>query len=535
MKLVLLFAIIPIALLSTEIFAQAPSIRWGNAIGGSNMEYCGEIISTSDNRFILAGTSHSNNGELSGVTSYGQNDAILAKIKNNGSLQWIKKYGGTKEEMAMDIVQTSDGNFVFVGITYSNNFDVSGNHGMNDAWLVKVDATTQNIIWQKCIGGSNPDQGLSLAETPDNGFLIGGLSSSTNGDLATAGNHGQSDYWVVKTNSTGNLEWSKCFGGSQQETCNSVCTTSDGGYLIFGQTNSDDGDVIGKVGGIENSDLLVLKLNSTGGIIWTRCIGGTGHEFGSGIIEENDGNIILTAYSTSTENEFEGNHGGVSGYDAFVIKLDMDGNTIWSKPLGGYEDDLIFSKALQNSDPTYLIPCQSGSDDEFVSGAHFGWDFWIVELNLEGDIIWEYCYGGSFQEGPQSCALDNLGRPTIAGYTRSSDGDVTGYKGDNVANDIWVIQLEHTALKQDDFLQAVNISPRVSPNPFMTELHITFDEDSSIQKQIFIYDLQGQLVYCDELINNNSTIGVTKIPVGIYHIKILEGDIQHILKIVKSE
>ncbi len=534
MKQILLSCIICMIVFSYEALPQAPPIRWGNAIGGTNLESCGSMIITADNRFILVGSSHSQNGELSGVTSYGQDDVILVKIKNNGALQWIKKFGGKKIDTGQDIVQTSDGNFVFVGITYSNNFDVSGLHGLNDAWLVKVNSATQNIMWQKCIGGSGADQGLSLALTPDNGFLIGGLSLSTDGDLSSAGNHGQSDYWVIKTDSSGNIQWSKCYGGSEQETCKSVYITSDGGYLIFGDTHSADGDVIGKIGGIDNDDLFLLKLNSIGDIEWSRCIGGSDNDFAGGIMQDLNDNILLTSYSSSTDNEFVGNLGGATGYDAFVIKLDPDGNTIWSKPLGGYEDEICFSEAIQNSDSTYIIPCQSGSNDEFVSGAHYGWDFWIVELSLDGDINWQYCYGGSFQEGPQTCAMDFDGRPTFAGYTRSSDGDVTGYKGNNAYNDIWTIQLDLISLKENANIQLNTITPTIFPNPFNDQLKINYYSESETPAKLFIYDLFGKLLYASELLKGNSSIDVSMLSKGIYQVKIFDDNKQYIFKIIKS-
>jgi hypothetical protein len=150
-----------------------------------------------------------------------------------------------------------------VGQSYSNDGDVSGNHGGNgDAWIVKLNSIGE-IQWQKCLGGSNLDIAGAIQPTSDDGYVMAGYTHSNDGDVS--GNHGgNDDAWVVKLNSTGEIQWQKCLGGSGDDQAFDIQPTADGGYIMVGQSSSNDGDVSGNHGG--NGDAWIVKLNSTGEI-----------------------------------------------------------------------------------------------------------------------------------------------------------------------------------------------------------------------------------------------------------------------------
>jgi len=178
-----------------------------------------------------------------------------SSVKDEPYITWQKCLGGSSDEFARSVHQTSDGGYIVAGDTYSNNGDVSGNHGESDFWVVKL-TSTGSLQWRKCLGGGNWDMAYSIQQTSDGGYIVAGMTESNNGDVS--GNHGDLDLWVVKLTSTGSLQWQKCFGGSSDDGAYSIQQTSDGGYVVAGGTESNNGDVSGNHG---EYDLWVVKLD----------------------------------------------------------------------------------------------------------------------------------------------------------------------------------------------------------------------------------------------------------------------------------
>jgi hypothetical protein len=186
--------------------------------------------------------------------------------------QWQKCYGGSMAEEARCIIQTSDSGYLVAGYAQSNDLDVSGNHdtinGYPDYWVVKLNSSG-NIQWQKCLGGTDDDRVFSVAEARENGgYIIAGTTYSINGDVT--GHHDCADCWVVKLDTSGNIQWQKCLGGSSDDRAYSIKQTPDGGYVVAGSTWSSDGDVTGlhDTIGLGNCgpDYWVVKLDPSGNI-----------------------------------------------------------------------------------------------------------------------------------------------------------------------------------------------------------------------------------------------------------------------------
>jgi len=175
------------------------------------------------------------------------------------TIQWQNSLGGTGDDYAFSIQQTNNSGYIVSGCSISNDGDVTGSHGNNDYWVVKLDLSG-NIQWQKSLGGTGDDNAFSIQQTNDGSYIVAGNSSSNDGDVT--GNHGYPDYWVVKLDSSGNLQWQKSLGGSLYDLATSIQQTNDGGYIVSGFSQSNDGDVTGHHG---NScpDAWVVKLSKT--------------------------------------------------------------------------------------------------------------------------------------------------------------------------------------------------------------------------------------------------------------------------------
>ena len=350
--------------------AQAPAIEWQKCLGGTADDFANSIQQTSDGGFIVAGETRSNDGDVSG--NHGKSDAWVVKLNSLGDILWKKCLGGTGNDYARSIQQISDGGFILTGYTNSNNGDVSGNNGYYDAWVVKLNSSG-DILWQKCLGGTYDDYARSIQQTSDTGFILAGYTFSNDGDVS--GNHGFSDAWVVKLNSSGDIIWQKCFGGTNEDYAYSIQQTSDSGFIVAGYTFSNDGDVSGYHGYF---DYWVVKLNSSGDIEWQKCLGGTNNDYANSIQQTSDGGFIVAGYTESNDGDVSGYHGG--DYDAWVVKLNSSGDILWQKCLGGTIDDRAYS-IQQTSDGGFIVAGFTVSNDGDVSGNHGASDAWVVKLN----------------------------------------------------------------------------------------------------------------------------------------------------------
>ena len=283
------------------------------------------------------------------------------------TIEWQKSLGGTESEAANSIQQTNDGGYIVAGLSYSNNNDVTGNHGDSDYWIVKLDSTGI-VMWQKSLGGTKEDIANSIIQTIDGGFIVAGWTDSNDSDITL--NRGHNDCWVVKLNSTGIIEWQKTLGGTNSDRATSIQQTSNGGYIVAGWTGSSDGDVTGYLG---DEDYWIVKLDSTGVIVWQKSLGGNSIDEANSIIQTNDGGFVVAGWTGSNVTGHPGS------FDCWIVKLDSTGNIKWQKPLGGTFPD--YANSIQQTiDGGYVIAGNSSSSDGDANVNH-GWsDYWIVKL-----------------------------------------------------------------------------------------------------------------------------------------------------------
>jgi hypothetical protein len=527
----LLFIAMGIVLTTQNLFAQAPSIQWQKCLGGTNSEQSfNSIEQTTDGGYILASWTDSYDGDVSG--NHGVWNIWIVKLNNLGAIQWKKCFGGSGDTSFMNwnisIKQTLDGGYVFASTTMSNDFDVSGNHGGYDIWVVKLNSTG-NIQWQKCLGGTGMEFAQSIELTSDGGYILASWTDSNDGDVS--GNHSGTDAWIIKLNSTGVIQWQKCIGGSGLEQAYSIKQTPDNGYVVACRAYSNNGDVSGNHGG---GDFWLVKLNSSGVIQWQKCYGGTNYEEASDIQLTNDGGYIICGQTNSNNGDVIGFHGGV---DCFVIKVNSLGAIQWQKCLGGTTNNGPFAgmryRIIQTNNGGFIVFSTSDSNDGDVIGNAF--DYWIVKLNSSGTIQWQKCLGGTSME--QACSVNQTsdGGFILSGYTLSNDVDVSGNHGGSGSVDAWIVKLSAETLNSLAF-DSDTIS--ISPNPASTQVNISFNNITDLTGgNINIINSLGQQVATTPitLSGTSTTMALdTWGGSGLYFVQILnaQGQILDIKKII---
>ena len=414
-----LFLFIFSSFISFRGFSQAPEISADYSFGGTKDDF-GNLQKTLDGGYISCGSSYSNNGDVSGHHGFlTVSDLWVVKFDSLLNILWQKSVGGAAADYAAGIKQAEDGNYFLAAATYSVDGDMTTNYGELDYWLCKMDAGG-NILWQKNYGGTKSDFGRSIQLTPDGGCIFIGDSHSNDTDVS--GHHGSTDHsdcWIVKLNSDGIIEWQKSIGGSEVEIPLSVIVETDG-YVIGGYTFSNDGDISGNHG---LYDYMAFKLSLTGDLIWSKCYGGTDYDSGLSIGYTNDGNYIMSGGVESNDGQVTGHHGSTAHDDAWIIKIDSMGNEIWQKSYGGTQED-DFRRFINVSDG-YIFYGSTTSTDDDISFNHGKKDCWLVKIDFLGNIVWEKTYGGANDESIVSVIEQDDYSLLIANYTTSIDGDIS--------------------------------------------------------------------------------------------------------------
>jgi len=345
-------------------------------------------------------------------------------------IEWQKCLGGSSVDEALAIRQTADNGYIVAGYTDSDDSEVTGLHAPSDFWVVKLD-TVGNIQWEKALGGSNAEVAEDIMQTFDGGYIVTGYTNSNDGAGEVSGNHGTWDYWVVKLSAAGDIIWQRSLGGSFQDLGYSIKQTTDSGYIVAGSSFSDDGNVSGNH---DSADAWVVKLSPTGGVQWEKSLGGSRNEDARSIKQTSDGGYIVTGTTNSNDGDFTSNHGG---YDAWVMKLSDTGAIQWQRTYGDTGTDI--AQAIQQTfDSGYIVAGYSNSTAGDVTGNHGGFDYWILKISSLGDIQWENTYGGSNDDIAAAIQQTTDSGYIVAGTTFSDDSEITANYGQS---DAWIIKL----------------------------------------------------------------------------------------------
>ena len=355
---------------------SAATLSWFKEYSGDGLDRAYSIAQTADGGYVLSGGSNSTN-YTNHHTTNGSLDFLTIKINDTGAVEWTANYGGSGDEQAFCNAATNDSGCIFAGYTNSKDGNIKGYHNDGDAWVVKLNKKGE-MDWQKSLGGTGGDCANSIQQTKDGGYIVAGYTSSNEDDVS--GFNGGVDCWVVKLDKRGKILWQKCFGGSSYDMAYCIKPTYDGGYIFNGVTNSIDSNVIGNHSSVPGgtSDNWVVKIDSTGNMQWQKCLGGSAEDDGKDIIQTIDSNYLILGYSESHNGNVRQNHGGYG--DVWLAKLDTKGKFIFGRCFGGKGSEGPVS-IVQTKDLGFLMAIGStSSDGDVTCGNPDSGFYWLVKL-----------------------------------------------------------------------------------------------------------------------------------------------------------
>jgi hypothetical protein len=511
-----------------------PCLKAQTTLGGSDYDQANKFIPTNDGGFMVCGVTFSNDGDFH-VPPQNNGDAFIAKYNKSWQLQWTKTFGGTGFDAFNNIAQTIDGGYIAAGQTGSNDGDVSGNHGMNDVWVVKLSASGK-IEWQKCFGGTGDEFGEAVVQTFYGGYAIACFTNSNDGNVS--GNHnidGNFDGWLIQLGFNGKLLQQHCYGGSDFDGFFSMVKSDNGSLILSGVTGSFDGDITGNHGA---SDAWVVKVNLSGKIIWQKAVGGSGDEniSSNNIATTADGNVVIDGGSNSLDGDINARNDTIVSFDT---KLNAStGNIIWSKS---------FAKPSLRAGYGIFATKDGGAVETGAVGTSFNsvtFDVLVTKLDKNGKEEWVKRIGGSDFDGALIGYEAFNGDLNLLCLTASTDGDIKKSDGNT---DTWIVKLGRCGEKDEDELPvAVSQTNAISnakgntvsfsnyPNPFSNSTNISFSLPQSQKVLIQVFDGSGRLI--KTIANEQMQAGVhqltwnatngngTAVAKGIYYLKFTSGN-----------
>lgn len=356
---------------------------WDKHYGGTGTDALNTIYKTSDGNIILVGSSNSGiNGDKTQSAWAGSVDYWIVKIDTAGNKLWDKRFGGTGDDYARDIVELPDGGLIIGGVSSSG---IGGNRtqaswGQSDYWVVRIDVSG-NILWDKRFGGTGYDNFSTLIKATDGTILLGGTSDSGISGDKTQSSRGFDDYWIVNIDTSGNKIWDKRFGGAQSDELKSLLPTADGGFLLGGNSSSPISPDKSQ-NSFGNYDYWILKTDNSGIKLWDHIYGGTDKEEQEGtLINTFDGNYVISgsSYSPLSGNKTEANLGFEQGW---MVKFDSIGTIIYDKTIFTLGHDEI-CKVIQSNDGCFVLTVQSdagpgGYKTQPPWGFYF--DYWMIKM-----------------------------------------------------------------------------------------------------------------------------------------------------------
>lgn len=439
--------------------------------GGSNYEYSYALATDSNDALLMAGYTESNDDDVN--SNAGSGDGFLVKTDANGAKLWSITVGGSNIDYLTNVKVAPNGNYIVCGYSESSDGAAGSNHGNGDVLVASI-SSDGNLLWAKNFGGSSTEHAQGLVVTADGDIVVAGSSASADGDLTV--NYGDEDAWIFVLDQNGNLLNQFVYGGGDLDELQSIQPTDDGGYICSGITWSHT------TASHQNGDSWILKLQADFSLAWEKTIGGTSYEISTSLIQSQDDGFTGIGYTESNDGDILNYHGNG---DAFLYHLSSNGQLLWSKCLGGSENDYGFT-LLQQSNGNYLLAGSTSSSDLDVQSNHGNNDGWLVQTDASGFLLSEQTVGGAANDYFYGMQLQSNGELVLAGATESTDGNLSGFGLGS--SDCWLVKASALTNTQEHI---VNNSVLVYPNPSNGNFSLSgLQDDATIE----VYNAAGALI-----------------------------------------
>ncbi|MCU0325181.1 MAG: T9SS type A sorting domain-containing protein [Spirosomaceae bacterium] len=404
-------------------------------MGGKNNEFAYSVVELSDGSLVMVGSTNSGiDGDV--VETKGMNDMWVVKTKSNGQIEWSKCFGGTKDDIATDVIETTDKAILVVGTTNSVDGDAQGSGSRGGLLLLKI-RTNGTLEWKRVFaGGYNASETgylrgdgsskPSLKNTADGGYILG---ATRDGGISTG--YREYDFWLAKLNALGIISWQQHYGSSRNDIMNEVVLTSDGGYIMLGSTEGQSNEILGAGRGF--FDTYIVKVSANGTQQWQRAFGGSSFDAAYSASETSDRGFVVVGETTSRDFDFQGNLGQKDG---FIIRLNAAGQLLWRIMVGGIENDGI--NHLEKVNNQFIGFGFSGSTFSGAKPNSSLPDFWMINFTESGTINYNKLWGGGDEDLARCGIPTKDGSFVVVGQSQSVDGDITNIRGNL---DFWAIKV----------------------------------------------------------------------------------------------
>jgi hypothetical protein len=488
--------------------------------------------------------------------------SISAVAQTEPAMLWMKGIGGGGvDQMGRAVTQTADGGFIVnistSAVANTGNIDSFCSFTNKRSIFLKYSADASSLEWSKCFGTAG-----------DSGFVY--LFPQANGDYIIGGAFGASvsgGWLITRQDATGNTIWQRNHSRDHGSVFSSMLATEDGGFIMMGEANRTDTNVLIHYGSWMTSDFWIMKVDSNGYKLWSRVVGGTDDETVGALVPGPDNGFYVVGGTSSTDYDCTGNHGGA---DAYVARFDDTGGIMWHRCFGGSLNDEA-SAACSNGKGGLIVASYASSSDYDVHNHILGADYWVMEVDSAGSILWDNCYGGLFDRIPKAICRATDGSIWINGIRRDFNDHVYLVHTDSVGNELHSATLTSS---QQDWGQMIHPLPggfvlaggyygsndgpfsslasygssdvylsmyapwpaatkevfnaksfRIFPNPVDKLLHIEIKEAGTVHS-ITIADVAGRKVMGLDVAPGKQTMDISteKLSKGIYFVQVVDDD-----------